>query len=164
MICKRQQKNPFPQTIRCLEEKHLANGGNLESKDFSKHWQQHFDGPLLDGLGNCKQFKHCKSSEMYLSVSTNDNCSYLGGSACTVKNMVLNSSGSTFVIVSKFPIKEEFLSYPFNLSLWDIYLVSGYSQDLLVYSVNEIEFKYVLLPHPRTLGCFVAIPFNHSKN
>ena len=51
---------------------------------------------------------------MYLSLSTGDKCVCLRGSACILKNIVLHSFDSTFVVVSKFAIKEDFCSYPFD--------------------------------------------------
>ena len=145
--------------------KELANAStNLESDEIVNCCrQQHYEGPLLQGFETFNQFKQYKTEELLVTVATGDNCICVGGSICIVKNIISSSSGSIFLVVSKFSKKEEFLSYPFDLSHVGIFSVSELSDDVFVYSISVIEFKYVLLPHLSQSNCFVAIPFIHKK-
>ena len=75
LITKHQQKNPIPQIIRRLEEKHLATKDDLLNDENSKKlYQQHYDGPLCRNFETADQFKQCKSKELFFSVLPGDNC------------------------------------------------------------------------------------------
>ena len=103
------------------------------------------------------------STNLFVSLSSNDNCFYIEESVCLIKN-ILCSFDMTFLVVSKFKKKKEFLTTPFNLSLLNIYCVSELAKDIFVYPVNDIKCKFILLPHPTHCNYSVTVPLLHNES
>ena len=108
LISKHQKKHPIAQIIRRLEEKYLACKDHQEtSLRKPNHLRQHFNGPVPNGYETYDQFMQYSSTNLFVSLSSNDNCFYIEESVCLIKN-ILCSFDMTFLVVSKFKKKKSF--------------------------------------------------------
>lgn len=160
----RKPTNPLAQILRRVKEKNTcSNKTIMKDSNSLGNKKQHFGGPLPSGYEIFDQFKQYCSSNLFLSSLPGDNCICINGSICVIKN-IISSRDSTFLVYSKFSIKQSFSTYPFDLKLIDIYKVGELEDSLCVAELKSIQYKCVLLPHQTEFDYFLSMPLLHVQN
>ena len=154
-------QNPVAQILGRLDELAASkvSNVNLSCSNSACHKFQHFDGPVMPGLGECHYYKQYVST-MFLSINVGNNFVWVDDCACVVKNICFSSS-TTFLVLTKFQVVESFSLYPFDLSLIGMCKVSGLFNELFVKPVSAIKCKCVVLSHGTDCNSFVVVPLLH---
>lgn len=129
--------------------------------------EQRPDGPVItskhsggvDGGIRGNEFKRYNWHGSVLSVKKGDNCVILkSGKVFVIKNFVLNSTGS-YVVGNWFRNKSSAYRYPCDSTRFGIHIVSRLTGRPEAMSIDDVQWKGILLPRSDTDNTFMVVPF-----
>ncbi len=153
---------PCAQIVNRIFEGYGSNDKGNGKTIYPQFIKRHMDGPTVRSLRNCIQFTHCQKEDCFISISQGDNCFEIKGKIGLVRNIFEdhsdNDTVSGFVIFEEFASVESYFNDPLDSACLNIYYVEKLIGLHKVYSLNDVNSKYVILPYK--LG-YIVMPQLH---
>lgn len=130
----------------------------ITSDLFPKLKNIHCNGPLPP---NCRgpQYTILEFQNFKIRISPPNNCCRVkSGDILMVENICFDNKSSIVIVGRKFCIKSDFYTIPCKSSLIGIYEVQKLSNFLEIWSIDEIDMKYVYFPYKQK---FITFPLLH---
>jgi hypothetical protein len=160
--CVRSSRAPCAQIVkRILEEEQGQGCSDLSKADLKcTFFKPHVNGPVFLSFNNCSQFKQCKTSKFFISISVGDNCVAVKGTIGLIRNILNNQSLSSecgYVMFEKFSRVETFFTEPLPSDRLSIYYADKLNGVCEIILINDLSYKCVAIPYKTG---FVVIPQN----
>ncbi|XP_072747535.1 uncharacterized protein [Anoplolepis gracilipes] len=156
--CVRKPDAPLVQIINRIQESQNVLIIKPQEKIQLQVEQEHCAGPLLAGNFSVQYRKLIINNNISFSLRFGDNCCYLKDKSIILIENFVQQEDNYYIIGRKFINITDFIDEPFKSSILDIYLVYNLSE-LLMWSVNEIENKFIILPYN---DVHVVLPLIHT--
>lgn len=110
----------------------------------------HYDGPLVNELDFCLQFKNAQYKSVHLSTKIPQNCVMLYDKTIVLIQNFVSLHGRKFIIGHPFLQKDALFHYPLSSFSLDELIVSHLSFDYFSWPIESILCKMFIIPMPET--------------
>lgn len=157
----RQPKNAVQQVVLRLDEMSRFEEPCKPPRIYPDLQMIHFDGPHPSGNSFIaySQYKRAALKNFSISVKAPDNCIKIGSLPAIVRNIIHCRKG-VFVMYSLFHDSGLFFTYPCDSVKLGVQVVSNVCDEICVASIDQVELKYVMLPHN---DGYVIYPLLHTS-
>lgn len=155
-------KNPLQQIHRRLKEIEMTQYENVDIhfKDTSEYVFPHYSGPVPNFP--CRQYKKLRYKNFQFSTFLQSGadcfCRTLDGLVVRIENIVVSNDNKCYILGKRFQTYTSFFKYPIDSKQFDIYRIKDLSQNIEIWSRDEIDSKCIAFPLQQG---WVSMPLLH---